>query len=90
MQELRNRAKDVLVTRALAKAEQEDGAAADDLVTLGGMNDALLAAFKQAGIASREALADLATDELLELVPMDEKLAAALIMEARGFGAQQV
>jgi transcription termination factor NusA, C-terminal duplication len=90
VEELRNRAKDVLVTRALAKAEHDGEESSDDLSALSGMDEDLLGALTKAGIANREALADLATDELLDLVPMDEKQAAALIMEARGFGAQQV
>jgi N utilization substance protein A len=42
-------------------------------------------AFKMAaaGVVTAENLADLATDELLELIEMDENQAQALIMSAR-------
>lgn len=82
--ELRTRARDVLLNKALVKAEQAAAVKpADDLLAL--VDEALGYKLAAAGIVTREALADLATDELLEAVPMDEADAAHLIMKARGF-----
>ena len=47
------------------------------------MNDKLAYILADNGIRTRDDLADLATDELLELVEMDEQDASDLIMEAR-------
>lgn len=88
VEELRTRANDVLLNQALAKAEAAASVKpADDLLAL--VDEDLAYKLAENGIATREDLADLATDELLELVPMDETRAADLIMEARGFGTQQ-
>lgn len=90
VEELRNRAKDVLLTRALAKAEQEAGVQpAADLLAVPGVDEELAYRLAAAGIVTRDDLADLATDELTEKVPMDESLAAKLIMVARGLDHQQ-
>lgn len=90
VEELRNRAKDVLLTRALAKAEQEAGVQpAADLLAVPGVDEDLAYRLAAAGIVTRDDLADLATDELTEKVPMDESVAAKLIMLARGLHHQQ-
>ena len=88
VEELRNRAKDVLLNRALAKAERAAGnSPEDDLFTVEGMDDDTAYALASKGITSREALGDLATDEFLELIPtFDEAKASSLIMSARGLG----
>ncbi|MEQ1437723.1 transcription termination factor NusA [Fontimonas sp. SYSU GA230001] len=85
IEELRNRARDVLLTKAIAKAEQRAHAhPADDLVTLDGMDEDTAYQLAEAGVSTCEALADLATDELLELLPdVGEQRASALIMAAR-------
>ena len=84
VEELRNRARDVLLTKAIAKAERAATVKpAEDLLTLEGMDEDTAYALAEAGIASLEDLADLATDELLEKVPMDEAKASQLIMAAR-------
>ncbi|MDN5874165.1 MAG: transcription termination/antitermination protein NusA, partial [Sinobacteraceae bacterium] len=83
VEELRNRARDVMLNKALEKAEHDASIKpADDLLELAGEDLAYQLA--EGGIVTREDLADLATDELLEAVPMDETRAAQLIMEARG------
>jgi N utilization substance protein A len=90
VEELRNRARDVLLTKALAKAERAASAQPDeDLLSVDGMDEDLAFRLAEAGIVTRDDLADLATDELVEKVPMDEERAAQLIMGARGFGTQQ-
>lgn len=83
-EELQNRAKDVLLTKAIAQAETDaDVKPSDDLLAVEGMDEKTAYALAEAGIATAESLADLATDELLEAVTMDEARASALIMAAR-------
>jgi len=85
VEELRNRAKDVLLTRALAKAEQAAAVQpAEDLLAVPGIDEELAYRLAAAGVVTRDDLADLATDELTEKVPMDDDVAARLIMTARG------
>jgi transcription termination/antitermination protein NusA len=82
--ELRNRARDVLLTRAIASEEVLDNAEpAEDLLSLDGMEKGLAYVLASKGIVTREDLAEQAVDELLEIENMDEERAAALIMAAR-------
>ena len=82
--ELRNRAKDALLTKALADEEQaESQKPADDLVQMEGMDDALANAMAAIGIITMEDLAEQSVDELMVIDDMDEEKAAALIMKAR-------
>ncbi len=85
VEELRNRARDVLLTKAIAKAERAAGATpAEDLLSLNGIDEDTAYALAEAGVANCEALADLATDELLEMLPdLGDERASALIMAAR-------
>ncbi len=86
VEELRNRAKDVLLNRALAKAERATGTKpADDLLAVEGMDEDLAFALAEKGVVTRENLGDLATFEFLDLLPdFDEAKATQLIMTARG------
>ena len=89
VQELRTRARDVLLNKELAKAEAAASVKpADDLLALPGIDEDLAYKLANAGIVSLNDLADLATDELLEKVPMDEARAAELIMSARSVNEQ--
>ena len=82
--ELRSRARDVLLTQAIVQEEKIDEAEpAEDLLELEGMDKGLAYVLASKGVVSREDLAELATDDLLEITEMDEELAAALIMKAR-------
>ncbi len=82
--ELRNRARDVLLTQAIVQEEKIDEAEpAEDLLSLEGMDKGLAFTLASKGVVTREDLADLATDDLLELNEMDQEVAAALIMKAR-------
>ncbi len=84
VQELRNRARDVLLTQAIASEEAIDSAdPAMDLVSLDGMTDSLAAILDSHGIHTRDDLAELAVDELIEIEDMSEEAAAKLIMAAR-------
>jgi N utilization substance protein A len=53
------------------------------------MDEDLAYRLAEAGVITRENLADLATDELLDLVKMDENRAAKLIMKARSMSSAQ-
>ncbi len=81
--ELRERAKDVLLTRAIATEEVLAEAPAEDLLTMEGMDDALAYALAARGVVTMEDLADQAVDELMVIEGMDEERAARLIMKAR-------
>ncbi len=82
--ELRNRARDVLLTQAIVQEEKIDEAEpAEDLLSLEGMDKSLAFVLASKGVVTREDLAELATDDLLELNEMDSEEAAALIMKAR-------
>jgi N utilization substance protein A len=86
--ELRNRARDVLLTEAIVTEEQLEGAA-DDLLTLEGMDTALAAQLAGHGIRTRDDLGDLAADELVELTSIETERAAALISAARAHWFEQ-
>ena len=82
--ELRSRARDVLLTQAIVQEEKIDEAEpAADLLELEGMDKGLAYLLASKGVVTREDLAELATDDLLEINEMDEEKAAALIMKAR-------
>ncbi len=83
-EELRARAKDALLTQALATEEQAEGSApAEDLLNMEGMDQALAVKMSAIGIITMEDLAEQAIDELLVIEGLDEERAAALIMKAR-------
>lgn len=82
IQLLRERAKDVLLNRAIAS--EEDGTAGfEDLRSMEDMDGELLEALSGIGVATIQDLADLSVDELMEIEGMDEERAARLIMKAR-------
>ena len=82
--ELRSRARDVLLTQAIVKEEEIDETEpAEDLLNLDGMDKGLAYLLASNGIVTREDLAELATDDLLEINEMEAEAAAALIMKAR-------
>jgi transcription termination/antitermination protein NusA len=83
-EELRSRAKDALLTRALASEERLEGVApAEDLLTMEGMDERLAANLARRGILTMEDLAEQSIDELLDVEGIDATRAAALIMKAR-------
>jgi len=82
--ELRSRARDVLLTQAIASEEEIDQVEpAEDLLTLEGMDRSLAFTLASRGIVTREDLAEQAVDELLEIDDLEADRAAALIMKAR-------
>ncbi len=84
VEELRNRARDALLIKAIATEEKlESVEPSQELRALEGMDDATAYRLARAGIHTVEELAELAVDELLEIGGMDEDKAAQLIMLAR-------
>jgi len=84
VEELRARARDALLTDALAVEEElDEHQPAEDLLTLDGMDEILAFALAGRGVTTREELAELATDEILDIEGMNQERAAALIMAAR-------
>lgn len=82
--ELRARAKDRLLTRAIATEEKlADVQPAEDLLSLDGMTKELAVELAVRGVATREDLAEQSIDDLLEIDGMDEERAGKLIMAAR-------
>jgi len=81
VEELRNRARDALLTRAIASEELVEEAA--DLMSLPDMSVELAASLKAAGIAHADDLAEMSVAELAEFEDVDEELAGRLIMAAR-------
>ena len=80
--ELRNRARDALLTQAIANEEKVENVALD-LKSLDGISPDLLTKLAEHKVQTRDDLAELAVDELVELTGMDEESAKALIMKAR-------
>ncbi|MDC6169892.1 MULTISPECIES: transcription termination factor NusA [unclassified Roseateles] len=80
--ELRTRAKDALLTMEIAREEKVEEVS-QDLRDLDGMTPELVAKLADGNIHTRDDLADLAVDELVELAGMDEAAARAMIMKAR-------
>ncbi len=80
--ELRARAKDVLLTQEIAREESVE-AISQDLRDLEGLTPEIIANLAAAGVQSRDDLADLAVDELIEITGQSEDEAKALIMKAR-------
>jgi N utilization substance protein A len=84
VQELRNRARDVLLTQAIASEETIEGAApSDDLLEVEGMSDELASELARHGIVTREDLADQAVDDLADIPNLDPERAGELILAAR-------
>ena len=84
VEELRGRARDVLLTRAIATEEGVGGSQpAQDLLGMEGMDDDLAFALAAAGIVTMEDLAEQAIDDLMDIEGMNEERAGTLIMTAR-------
>ena len=80
--ELRARAKDALLTMEIAREESVEDVS-QDLRDLPGLSTELIAKLAEAGVHSRDDLADLATDELTDITGQSAEEATALIMKAR-------
>ena len=80
--ELRARAKDALLTMDIAREENME-AVSQDLRDLEGLSAELIGKLSQAGVQTRDDLADLAVDELTDITGQSEEDARALILKAR-------
>ncbi|MGW8269640.1 MAG: transcription termination factor NusA [Burkholderiales bacterium] len=80
--ELRNRARNALLVAAIANEEKVEGVD-PELLRLQDMDTQLAAKLAEAGVRTRDDLADLAVDELSELTGLEEERAKNLIMAAR-------
>jgi len=82
--ELRQRAKDILLTQELASEEElESAEPQEDLLSLEGMNEHLALVLASKGIVAMEDVAELSIDELMEFAELDEEQSGKLIMAAR-------
>ena len=82
--ELRGRAKDALLTKAIANEEQlGEVEPAEDLLTMDGMERHLAFLLASKGIVTMEDLAEQAVDDILDIEGLDEQRAGELIMTAR-------
>jgi N utilization substance protein A len=84
VEELRARARDALLTEALAAEEGvEENPPSEELLGLDGMDDATAFALADRGVKTLDDLGDLAVDELIDIDGMTEERASQLIMAAR-------
>lgn len=79
---LRNRARDAILTLAIASEEKLEDVA-DDLRNLEVLDADMLRNLAEAGITDRESLAELSTDELIEMTGVTEEEATKVILAAR-------
>jgi N utilization substance protein A len=79
--ELQRRAQDIMLTREIA--EQAARVPEDDLLNMDGMTEDMAKELASKGVRSMEELAECATDELMELIVIEEQEAQTLIMTAR-------
>ena len=79
---LRNRARDAILTLAIMSEEKLDEVE-EELKTLNGIDQDMLRDLAQAGITTRDSLAELATDELIEITGVSEEEAKTVILAAR-------
>ena len=83
-EELRARAKDALLTQAIASEEQlGEVEPAEDLLAMDGMERHLAFVLASKGIVTMEDLAEQAVEDLLDIDGLDEQRAGELIMTAR-------
>jgi len=82
VEELRSRARNVLLTAAIVNEEKVEHGI-EDLTKLEGMDEETARVLAAKGIVTQEQLADLAVDELVELTAMTADRANTLIMTAR-------
>jgi transcription termination/antitermination protein NusA len=84
VKELRNRARDVLLTQAIASEETLDQSMpADDLLLLEGMSPDLALALARRGVRTREDLAEQSVEDLKDIEGLAADEAGKLIMTAR-------
>lgn len=82
---LQTRAKEVLATRPSTDKNEKKNLLEvnQDLLAIEGMTEQLAATLAKQGVSSREALAELAVDDLLDIIDLDREQAGKFIMAAR-------
>lgn len=80
--ELRSRARNALLTEEIASEEKIEHAA-ENLLSLEGMDSQVAGVLAAKGIVTRDDLGDLSVDDLVEITGMDGERAKSLIMNAR-------
>jgi N utilization substance protein A len=80
--ELRSRARNALLVQEIASEEKVEGVD-PELLRLEGMDSQIAAKLAENGVKTRDELADLAADDLIEICAIDAERAKALIMKAR-------
>jgi N utilization substance protein A len=92
VKELRNRARDMLLTQAIASEESLDQSMpSDDLLLLEGMSPDLALTLARRGVRTREDLAEQSVDDIADIAGLGADAAGQLIMKARAhwFDASQ-
>ena len=79
---LRNRARDAILALAIVSEEQLEKID-EDLKTVAGIDQDMLRDLAQQGITSRDDLAELSVDELIEITGVSNETAKTIIMDAR-------
>jgi len=83
VEELRQRARDYVLVKAIAEEELDEDVPDQDLLDMEGMTEELATQLAKNKIKSMEDLAEQAVDDLIEIIDLDQEKAAALIMKAR-------
>lgn len=84
VEELRRRARDYLLTSAIAAEEKfESAEPAEDLLNMEGMTEEMAVKLASSGVATMEDLAEQGVDEVVEILAIDAEQAGKLIMTAR-------
>jgi transcription termination/antitermination protein NusA len=81
--ELRNRANDMLLTQALSSGSELAGLPTEELLAMEGMTESIATSLAAKGITTVDELAEQSIDELLDIQGMTEEKAGTLIMKAR-------
>ena len=89
VEELRNRARDAILTLAIASEEQLEHMD-EDLKNLEGVDQEMLHDMDNEGIKTRDDLAELSVDELIEITGIDEETAKKVVMAARAHWFDEV
>ena len=80
--ELRSRARDAILTQAIASEEKVEGVS-EDLKDIEGLDAELVRKLAENGVSTRDDLADLAVDDLVDMTGIEAEAARAIIMKAR-------
>ncbi|MDH5547499.1 MAG: transcription termination factor NusA [Gammaproteobacteria bacterium] len=83
VEELRQRARDVIIAKAIVQEDQSGEGPAQDLLDMEGITTEFANKLASAGVCTMDDLAEQSVDEVVEILGIEEKLAGDLIMKAR-------